>query len=75
MSSVLFYKEKQNGEGGIRTLAPVNPTYTLSRGTSSANLSTSPNIKYLFLPVHQDKIYTTKCCSLCQAFFKINFLI
>ena len=25
------------GEGEIRTLAPVNPTYTLSRGASSAS--------------------------------------
>ena len=31
-----------DGEGEIRTLAPVIPTYTLSRGASSANLSTSP---------------------------------
>ena len=49
------YKIKQNGEGGIRTLAPVNPTYTLSRGTSSANLSTSPNYNYSYcVPSGQD---------------------
>ena len=30
------------GEEKIRTSAPVIPTYTLSRGASSANLSTSP---------------------------------
>ena len=65
MSSVflfLFYfLVKQSGEGGIRTLAPVNPTYTLSRGTSSANLSTSPN-KTIFiyvLSLGQDISYQT----------------
>ena len=30
------------GDEWIRTTAPVIPTYTLSRGASSANLSTSP---------------------------------
>ena len=30
------------GEGEIRTLAPLFATYTLSRGASSAYLSTSP---------------------------------
>ena len=37
------------GEGGIRTLAPVFPTYTLSRGAPSANLGTSPSSLRLFL--------------------------
>ena len=33
------------GEEKIRTSAPVIPTYTLSRGASSANLSTSPCLR------------------------------
>ena len=37
MCPFLFY-----GDEWIRTTAPVIPTYTLSRGASSANLSTSP---------------------------------
>ena len=38
---VLFLAEKERFELSRRLL----PTYTLSRGASSANLSTSPNIK------------------------------
>ena len=58
---LFYFLVKQSGEGGIRTLAPVNPTYTLSRGTSSANLSTSPN-KTIFiyvLSLGQDISYQT----------------
>ncbi len=31
-----------NGEGGIRTLAPVTPVYSLSRGAPYSRLGTSP---------------------------------
>ena len=34
---------EQNGERGIRTLAPLLTTYSLSRGAPSASLGTSPN--------------------------------
>ena len=42
----VFYFSKfktSNGEGGIRTLAPLLTTYSLSRGAPSASLGTSPN--------------------------------
>ena len=35
--------QKNNGEGGIWTLAPLLTTYSLSRGAPSASLGTSPN--------------------------------
>ena len=38
-SKVIF---KQNGERGIRTLAPLLTTYSLSRGAPSASLGISP---------------------------------
>ena len=37
-----IYRAFFGGDEWIRTTAPVIPTYTLSRGASSANLSTSP---------------------------------
>ena len=51
------------GEGEIRTLAPLFTTYTLSRGASSAYLSTSP---YLACKVY----YTIKNCRLSSLFLK-----
>ena len=42
----LFLAEKERFELSRRLI----PTYTLSRGASSANLSTSPCIKRTFLP-------------------------
>ena len=38
---------RRGGEGEIRTLAPVIPTYSLSRGAPSAYLGTSPNRNYI----------------------------
>ena len=34
----------RGGEGGIRTLAPVTPAYSLSRGAPYSHLGTSPRI-------------------------------
>ena len=42
-----FFRRK-NGDGGIRTLAPLLTTYSLSRGAPSTNLGTSPMLE-LFL--------------------------
>ena len=50
-----------NGEGGIRTLAPLLTTYSLSRGAPSASLGTSPLVKPM--------IIILSYIQLCQAFF------
>ena len=39
---LLYLATRQNGEGGIWTLAPLLTTYSLSRGAPSASLGTSP---------------------------------
>ena len=43
----LTFKKRQKcgGEGGIRTLAPVTPAYSLSRGAPYSHLGTSPQIR------------------------------
>ncbi len=70
-----------SGERGIRTLAPVNPTYTLSRGASSANLSISPNNAYqqciclFLLSLVSDKIYSSKTNFICQLLFLVFFIL
>ena len=39
---LLLFSFEQNGERGIRTLAPLLTTYSLSRGAPSASLGISP---------------------------------
>ena len=40
--SITAFSFEQNGERGIRTLAPLLTTYSLSRGAPSASLGISP---------------------------------
>ena len=54
----VFYFSKfktSNGEGGIRTLAPLLTTYSLSRGAPSASLGTSPNCPTQLLLIFQKR--------------------
>ena len=39
------------GEGGIRTLAPVTPAYSLSRGAPYSHLGTSPRSVFMYINV------------------------
>ena len=63
----VFYFSKfktSNGEGGIRTLAPLLTTYSLSRGAPSASLGTSPNCPTQSLLFFSEAFYIISRCFL-----------
>ena len=68
----VFYFSKfktSNGEGGIRTLAPLLTTYSLSRGAPSASLGTSPNCPTQSLLFFRSVLYYIALFFICQELF------
>ena len=72
----VFYFSKfktSNGEGGIRTLAPLLTTYSLSRGAPSASLGTSPNCPTQSLLFFRSVLYYIALFFICQELFSTFF--
>ena len=63
--SITAFSFEQNGERGIRTLAPLLTTYSLSRGAPSASLGISPNKNCSIV------LYITRCYA--YHFLNISF--
>ena len=55
---LLLFSFEQHGERGIRTLAPLLTTYSLSRGAPSASLGTSPSVRISFIHI---QIHNVNC--------------
>ena len=69
---LLLFSFEQNGERGIRTLAPLLTTYSLSRGAPSASLGTSPNCPTQSLLIFSEAFYLiSRCFSFVKNFFEL----